>query len=128
MRKENLERMSDAEIVQYASALGIPKKAIKAAEDKAAFVWNRWNQEATVSALGIDFKIPAKLLRDKEIINTLSGNLTDDAADEIILRLLGESQYKALVEACTDEEGVVDVVAMGVAFGRILNSRALKNL
>lgn len=129
MKKENLERMSEAEIIQYAEALGIPKKAIKAANNKAEFVWNRWNQEVTVSAVGLDLKIPAKLLRDKDLINALANpNLTDDQADKIIMRLLGETQYNALIDACTDDEGVVDVVAMGVAFGRILSSHELKNL
>ncbi len=129
MKKENLERMSDEEITQYAKALGIPNKAIRSARNKADFVWKRWNQEVTISTLGIDFSIPAKLLRDKDLVNALaSPNLTDDKADEIIMRLLGETQYNALVNACTDEEGVTDVVAMGVAFGRILSSPKLKNL
>lgn len=129
MKKENLERMSDDEIIQYAKALGIPNKAIKSAKNKADFVWKRWNQEVTISTVGLEFSIPAKLLRDKDLINTLANpNLTDDQADKVILRLLGETQYNALIDACTDEEGVTDVVAMGIAFGKILSSPKLKNL
>ena len=129
MKKENLERMSDDEIIQYAKALGIPNKAIRSAKNKADFVWKRWNQEVTISTVGLEFSIPAKLLRDKDLIEALANpKLTDDQADKVILRLLGETQYSALVDACTDEEGITDVVAMGVAFGRILSSPKLKNL
>lgn len=129
MRKENLEAMSNKELEEYAHALGIPAKAVRQAKNKAEYIWHRWNQTVTVKTLGLELEIPAKLLRDKATIEALSNPLLNDTqADEIIQKLLGEKQYNELVKACTDEDGITDVVALGVAFARILSSEKLKNL
>ena len=41
--------------------------------------------------------------------------------------MLGDEQTAILVDACTDEDGTVDAVALGVAFVRLVTSEELKN-
>jgi hypothetical protein len=67
-------------------------------------------------------------MHDKRVTDLLSrGDLTEAEADWLMTALLGEEQYQSLVERCTDDDGVVDIAAVGTAFATIIGSGDLKN-
>jgi hypothetical protein len=128
MRKEILEQMSDAEIVEYARALGISSKELKKANNKAAFIYDRWEREVEIPVFGEIFKVKAKTVKDKRFVDIVtSKNPTDEQMMEALLVLLGEEQTQKLYELCTDEDGTVDISAVALGFVSIVNNSELKN-
>jgi hypothetical protein len=128
MRKEILEQMSDAEIVEYARALGISSKELKKANNKATFIYDRWEREVEISVFGETFKVKAKTVKDKRFVDIVtSKNPTDEQMMEALLVLLGEEQTQKLYELCTDEDGTVDISAVALGFVSIVNNSELKN-
>lgn len=128
MNPEYLNRMSEAELEEYAKALGFTTKAAKGKAAKVDLVTHRREKVATVRALGVDFEIPIKRAHDKRVADLLAKpDRTDAETEEAMCLLLGEEQLAELAQACTEEDGTVDVTAMGVAYVRILTSDALKN-
>ena len=128
MNAKYLERMSAKELDEYAQALGIMSKAAKSKQDKISLIEHRREKIATVRALGIDFEIPIKRAHDKRVSELLDKDGRTDAETEEAMRLLlGDEQMDELANACTEEDGTIDVSAMGVAYVRILTSEQLKN-
>ena len=128
MRKEILEQMSDAEIVEYARALGISSKELKKANNKATFIYDRWEREVKIPVFGETFKVKAKTVKDKRFVDIVtSKNPTDEQMMEALLVLLGEEQTQKLYELCTDEDGTVDISAVALGFVSIVNNSELKN-
>lgn len=128
MKRENIERMSDEELEQYARLLGVILDAAHTRDEKIFLVERRREKRVTVTTLGIDFDITIRRVRDKRVSDLLArGNRTDEETDEAIRLLLGDGQYQILLDAVTDDDGVVDVDAMGLAFVRIITADELKN-
>lgn len=128
MKRENIERMSDEELEQYARLLGVILDAAHSRDEKISLVERKREKRVTVTALGIDFDITIRRVRDKRVSDLLArGNRTDEETDEAIRLLLGDGQYQTLLDAVTDDDGVVDVDAMGLAFVRIITADELKN-
>lgn len=128
MKRENIERMSDEELEQYARLLGVILDAAHTRDEKISLVERKREKRVTVTALGIDFDITIRRVRDKRVSDLLArGNRTDEETDEAIRLLLGDGQYQILLDAVTDDDGVVDVDAMGLAFVRIITADELKN-
>ena len=128
MKRESIERMSDEELEQYARLLGVILDAAHSRDEKISLVERKREKRVTVTALGIDFDITIRRVRDKRVSDLLArGNRTDEETDEAIRLLLGDGQYQTLLDAVTDDDGVVDVDAMGLAFVRIITADELKN-
>lgn len=118
--------MSDRELKAYAANLGISGKALDAADDKVEFVSSRWEKKARVTVAGETFEVPAKVVKSKEFIDLLGAG--DDAKTEQAMRMLvGEDGMSRIAAMATDDDGTVDVAAVGTICGLILNDRKLKN-
>ena len=125
MRAENLARMSLAELKTYASVMGIGLKGAKTAEDAAKIITERRERVATVSALGLDLEIPVKRTRDKRVTDLLQKG-DDDSIMAALELVLGKEQLKEVVAASTDEDGTVDIAALGCVVSRVTTDNKLK--
>lgn len=126
MRAENMALMDADELDDYARILGFSAKAARTPEEKAALIERKRGRTAVVEALGIEFEIQVKRARDKRVADAVAAG--DDESCVLALSiLLGDEQYAELLDACTDEDGTVDVDALGLAYARIVTSEELKN-
>lgn len=120
--------MSLEQLDQYGQVCGIDVTGKKTKAQKVALIEERRGRVAEVDVLGITLTVPVRALHDKRVTDILDrGGMTEADADWLMTALLGEEQYAQLVERCTDDDGVVDVHAVGVAFGTIVSSPELKN-
>lgn len=128
MNPKYMQLMSAEELEQYAQALGFTAKAAPTAEGKVELITSRRERSVEIGVLGLTVAVPMKAMRDKRVTDLLNkegrGEEDLDAAFRIVL---GKAQQDAIVAACTDPDGTVDNVALGLAYGRILNSEELKN-
>lgn len=128
MNRECMERMSAGELDEYAKSCGIEVSHARDKKDKLRIISERRERVAAVRALGIDFEIPVKRVHDKRLTDLLGKqDMTDEDMTEAMVMMLGREQFDELVSACTDDDGTVDVNAMGVAYVRIVTSSELKN-
>lgn len=128
MNRECMERMSASELDEYAKSCGIEVSHARDKKDKLRIISERRERVASVRALGIDFEIPVKRVHDKRLTDLLGKHdMTDEDMTEAMVMMLGREQFDELVAACTDDDGTVDVNAMGVAYVRIVTSSELKN-
>ena len=128
MNRECMERMSASELDEYAKSCGIEVSHARDKKDKLRIISERRERVASVRALGIDFEIPVKRVHDKRLTDLLGKqDMTDEDMTEAMGMMLGREQFDELVAACTDDDGTVDVNAMGVAYVRIVTSSELKN-
>jgi len=126
MKPEILNKMSDAEINEYAASLGIELAPASNREDKVLLIESRRERSVTVTLLGIPFKVPIKAAYDQRIETLLTKrDRTDEDTFEAMRLMLGEAQTAVLVDACID--GTIDAAALGVAFVRLITSEELKN-
>lgn len=108
--------------------LGFDVSGKKTVAQKVAAIEERREREAEIDALGLTLAIPVKRMHDKRATDLMGKRpMTDEDATELLALLLGETQMSALAERATDEDGTVDVDAMGLAMTRILASGELKN-
>ena len=128
MRREVLMEMSKSELDEYAKVIGIDVSGKRTVAQKADAIEKRRERTADVEALGLTLAVPLKRLRDKRVADLASKRpMTDADASELLGLLLGNEQMEALAERATDEDGPVDVDALGLAMARILASEELKN-
>lgn len=128
MDAAHLARMGADELDGYARMLGIDAREAKGAEAKAALIERRRSRVASVRVLGMDVEIPVKRAKDKRAVDLAARAGEDDGAAEAFMRLmLGDEQWEAVVRACTDEDGTVDVCAMALAYAQVSRSPELKN-
>lgn len=129
MRHEVMMEMSLEQLDQYARVCGIDTGGKETKEEKVAFIEERRGRVAEIEALGTTLVVPVRALHDKRVTDALNGSkpLGDEEADGLLARLLGEEQYAEVVSRCTDDDGVVDVEALALAFGLIVRSEELKN-
>lgn len=121
--------MSLSDIDAYGKACGIDVTGLADKEDKVDYIERRRGRTAEVSVLGMTLTVPVKRLHDKRVSDLLrNGRVpSEEAATQAMVLLLGEDQYMALVEHCTDEDGTVDVEAIGSVYGKLFFDPELKN-
>lgn len=128
MNKAYLERMNGSELDDYANVLGIDTTKLKTERAKINLIEKRRERVGTIDVLGVEISIPIKRLHDKKLVERAP---KDDATDEEMLLflqdLLGPEQLEKLEEACTDEDGTVDIDAFSYAVAKIITSSELKN-
>ena len=128
MKREYLLKMSDAELSDYATSLGVELAPAATREDKVTLIEGRRERVVTVTLLGIPFKVPMKAAQDQRVESLLTKRgRTDEDTFEAMHIMLGDEQTALLVDDRTDEDGTVDAVALGVAFVRLVTSEELKN-
>lgn len=126
MNSDYMAKMSAEEMDELARFMGVSVVAAKSAESKARMIEERRSRVARVGVLGIEFEIPMKRVRDKRVSDLLDEK-TDAATEEAVRLLVGDGKFDELVAACTDDDGTVDVDAMGYAIAKIVCSDELKN-
>ena len=120
--------MSLEQLDQYARACGIDTTGKRTKAQKVALIEERRGRVADVDAVGMTLHVPVRAMKDKRVTDLLDrGDLTEAEADWLMRALLGEEQYDAVIERCTDEDGVVDVSAVGLVFATLVRSEDLKN-
>lgn len=118
--------MTENELRAYALNLGISATAFNKAKDKVEFVQERWNKTVTVEVAGEEFDIEAKVLKSKKFNDLMAAD--EDAATEQAMEMLVGAEGLARIEAmATEEDGTVDVAAIGTICGLILSDKNLKN-
>lgn len=128
MKREVLLGMSKSELDDYAKMLGIDVTGKKTVEKKVAAIEERRERTADIDVLGLTVTVPIKRMHDKRVTDLASKrSMTDEDATELLALILGEEQLSKVVDRATDEDGTVDVDAMGLAMARILCSEELKN-
>lgn len=128
MRHEAMMGMSLEQLDQYAQACGIDVTGRKTKAQKVAFIEERRERVADIDAVGMTLHVPVRTLHDKVLNGMLSrGNLSEQEVDWVMTSLLGEDQYRALIEHCTEDDGLVDLEAVGLAFSTVIRSEELKN-
>lgn len=130
MKKEFLKLMSESELNEYATIIGASEEvaAAKSKSKKIDLIEKAREHEAVVDVIGLSLHIPKKRMYDKRIsvlVNTSSPSDADLA--EAMSLILGEEQMSLVIEACTDEDGVLDTAALALVYVRITTSDELKN-
>lgn len=128
MNKEYMARMSASELDEYGKLIGVATSPGKTATEKARIIDHGRERTASIRVLGIDLEIPIKRTRDKRVSDLLyKDGRTDAETEEVMRLLLGDDQMGEVTRACTDEDGTVDIDALGLAFAKIITSDELKN-
>ena len=128
MRHDVLMEMSLEQLDMYGRVCGIDVSDKKTKRMKVAAIEARRGRTADVDVHGMTLTVPVRAMHDKRVTDLLNGGpLSDEQATELMVLLLGDEQYAALVERCTDDDGLVDVEAVGLAFATIVNCEELKN-
>ena len=121
--------MSLTDIDAYGKACGIDVTGLTEKEDKIDLIERKRERVVDVPAIGMTLTVPVKRLHDKRVSDLLrSGHMpSEEAATKAMVLLLGEDQYARLIEHCTDEDGTVDVEAVGSVYGKLFFDPDLKN-
>ena len=127
MNKEYLLKMSDEELAGYMKMLGISSKATKTREAKIELIERRRAKTETIDVLGIPIEVSAKKLRDRRVLDAYQAATTDAQMEAVARQIIGDEQMDALAVAATDEDGTVDVDALGYAIATILTNKKVKN-
>ena len=128
MRRETLERMTEGEIDELGKTYGIELAPCTTLEEKIDMIERRRSRSVFVTVFGIDFEIPIKRAHDKRIADIMNNPVVSETdADEVFRLLLGDAQTRKLVDACTDDDGTVDIEAIGLAYVKLVYSDQLKN-
>lgn len=127
MKKEVLLSMGAEELDKYGSIIGVNVSDMPEVSDKVSAIMSARERTHEVRLLGALFHIPVRNIRDKRFQDALSNGFTD-ASVELAARLaLGDEQWEKLVDRVTDNDGVVDVDALGMAIAQIISNPELKN-
>ena len=127
MNKEYLLKMSDEELAGYMKMLGISSKATKTREAKIELIERRRAKTETIDVLGIPIEVSVKKLRDRRVLDAYQAATTDAQMEAVARQIIGDEQMDALAVAATDEDGRVDVDALGYAIATILTNKKVKN-
>ena len=128
MRREVLMEMSKSELDEYAKVIGVDVTGKKTVTQKVASIESARERVADIDVLGMSVAIPIKRMHDKRVSDLVAKKLmSDDDATELMSLLLGDDQMDSLIARATDDDGTVDVDAMGLAIARILGAEELKN-
>ncbi len=131
MRSEILLEMSPEEVDAYAKLLGVNTTGLKTVRAKVNLIEKRRAKEAEIDVFGLTIRIPIKRAHDKRYVDMYvkgtKDGLTDEEAMEMLLSLIGEDQYQALVDRCTEEDGTIDNDAVTLGVAMIVGADELKN-
>ncbi|MBQ9058521.1 MAG: hypothetical protein IJ125_05005 [Atopobiaceae bacterium] len=129
MKHEYLMEMSESELANYAQACGIDISKAKGHAAKVELIESARERTAELSTIGMKLVIPIKNLHDKRVSDMLSAlDISNNADVELAMRaILGDAQFEALVKHCTEDDGYVDIDALGTAIHAVLSSQELKN-
>ncbi len=129
MRQEVMMEMSLTELDLYAQACGIDATGASTKESKVALIEERQGRVAEVRMFGLTLAVPVRRLHDKRVSDLfVDGHLQSDKdAATVMTLILGEEQYERVIERCTDDDGVIDVEAIGRAFMTLVGDAELKN-
>lgn len=127
MKKEYLLKMSDADLDGYMKFLGINSKSAKSQEAKIELIERRRAKVETIEVLGIPIEVSVKKLHDRRILDAYNAAKTDADMEGVVRQIIGDEQMEVLAEAATDEDGTVDVDALGYAVATIITNKKLKN-
>ena len=127
MNKEYLLKMSDEELAGYMKMLGISSKATKTREAKIELIERRRAKTETIDVLGIPIEVSVKKLRDRRVLDAYQAATTDAQMEAVARQIIGDEQMDALAVAATDEDGTVDVDALGYAIATSLTNKKVKN-
>lgn len=128
MKTEYMLQMSPKEVDDYAKLIGVDVTDLKTKKAKVERIQSARQRTADISVLGMEIHVPIRIFHDKRLSDRLRGQTLDDEGyEQLVADIIGREQSDALVERCTDDDGLVDVDALGVAMTRILYSTELKN-
>lgn len=128
MKHEAMMDMSKTDLDEYGKALGIDVTGKKTVAAKVEAIEEQRGRTAEIDILGITVTIPIKRFHDKRVSDIYAKSpMTDDDANALFVMILGEKQAAKVAEQATDEDGTVDVDAMGYALAKLLTSEQLKN-
>jgi len=120
--------MSKSELDEYATALGIDTSGQKTIATKVDLIEKKRGKTADIDVLGMTVTIPIKRLHDKRVSDLVAKRpMTDADAEALLFLLLGDDQVQALYNRVTDDDGTIDVDALGLSMARIMESDDLKN-
>ena len=120
--------MSKSELDEYANVIGIDVTGKKTVAQKVASIESARERVADIDVLGMSVAIPIKRMHDKRVSDLVGKKLmSDDDATELMRLMLGDDQMDSLVARATDDDGTVDIDAMGLAIARITSAEELKN-
>lgn len=126
MNKAFLERMSADELERYANTMGFSVLSAKGDDAKRDLIISKRERCAELTVLGVELSIPMKRTMDQRIIDEVNKG-SDDGYARAINLILGDEQYERLIDACTEDDGLLDTAALGYAATEIMTSDALKN-
>lgn len=128
MNKETLARMSAQELDEYGAAIGIVMAPAETVEEKIALIQSKRDECAVVRVMGLELSIQRRKFYDKRISDILEKQNPSDEETYIAMEMLfGKKQMNEIVQACTDEDGAIDSIALGMVFYKALTSSELKN-
>ena len=131
MRHEYLIELDTDALDSYARAVGADVSSAHTKAEKVSAIEERRAHVAHVSVLGLTCDVPIKRVSDARVTSLLDRmshpGMTNEQCDQLLLLLLGREQHDAVVERCTDEDGVVDQDAFAVALAQLVGSEDLKN-
>lgn len=128
MNKDYMARMSAAELDEYAKVLGVATSPAKTAIDKVKLIERCRGRKASIRVLSLDLEISIKRAHDKRVADLMAKpDLSDAETEEVMRMLLGDEQMGEVVRACTEDDGTIDIDAMGLVFAKVLTSKELKN-
>lgn len=129
MRHEVLMEMSLAELDRYGGACGIDVTGLRTKALKVERIEERRGRVAEVDVLGTTLTVPVRRFHDKRVAELFAPgrDLTDEDAATAMTLLLGEGQYAEVIDRCTDDDGTVDVEAIGCVFVTLFSDPELKN-
>lgn len=119
--------MTAAELDEYGAIIGENVSGMVSLAEKISAIESRRERTHEISLLGAVFVIPARNIRDKRFQDAVTDFRVGPNAEIAAHLALGDEQWERLVDRATDEDGVVDVDALGMAVARILSNPELKN-
>ncbi|MGR1083858.1 hypothetical protein ACUYFE_07505 [Olegusella massiliensis] len=129
MRKEYLLEMSNTELDEYASRIGIDTAKAKSKACKVDLICSARERTAEISTLGVTVVVPIKKMHDKNIADRATdiSALSETEFEQLAVDIIGQEQMDMLTERATDEDGSVDIDALAMALATIFTSESLKN-
>lgn len=129
MKHDALMAMGLDALDGYARVLGIDTTGKGTREEKVTAIEDARQRTADVDVLGVTVTVPIRRAHDRSVAGVLAKGrrITDKDAEKVMRAVLGDGQYGMVVDAATDDDGVVDNDALGFAFWQLFGSEQLKN-
>ncbi len=119
--------MAPDELDEYASIIGLNTKGMDKVAEKVSAITSKRETTCEMVLLGAVFSIPVRNVHDKRFQDAISGIMSDEKAETAARLVLGDEQWERLIQHVTDDDGVIDIDALGLAVSKIINNPELKN-